>query len=72
MKCFFAKVFYFEKFSPVLKALFQLVFCLFVAFKGKIRLGKKKKAGLGGSRESLAASDFELSDREKFSAVSWL
>lgn len=45
----------------------------FLAFGKKIRkLGGSKKhlgAGLAGSRESLATSDFELSDREKFSSV---
>nr|CAB3243966.1 exocyst complex component 1-like [Phallusia mammillata] len=34
----------------------------------KLRIGHKKR-GLAASRESLAASDFELSDREKFSST---
>nr|XP_026691670.1 exocyst complex component 1-like isoform X2 [Ciona intestinalis] len=34
----------------------------------KLRFGHKKRT-LGGSRESLATSDFELSDREKFSST---
>ena len=38
--------------------------------KKKIRLVPSKKHGLGASRESLAASDLDLPEREKFSSVS--